>query len=184
MTVKTEAKFDLRRRLNGYWRMELFAALLIPFTTIFLMLVFQAAFGILLIGCFVPMCGLLVVGGLYWRAKLAAIDGAHAQLVAVIARCRILKSPALILTLLALALVTSDWLGLVDVSRSSAELLAATLCSLLAAAEYFNYYHRQLQHFDHLPDFQRFLAGKGLRKSHLAKDLCRLRRLSRKESSQ
>jgi hypothetical protein len=41
--------------------------------------------------------------------------------------------------------------------------------------EYVNYYHRQLQHFDHAADWKRLLAGRGFRVSQMAADLQRLR---------
>ncbi len=47
----------------------------------------------------------------------------------------------------------------------------ATFSTLMAVLEYVNYYHRQLQHFDHSEDFKRLLSGNGLRPSQMAKDL-------------
>jgi hypothetical protein len=52
-----------------------------------------------------------------------------------------------------------------------ADRIAATACAVLAALEYVNYYHRQLQHFDNWADFKRLIAGKGFRKSWMARDL-------------
>jgi hypothetical protein len=43
-----------------------------------------------------------------------------------------------------------------------------------------NYYHFQLQHFDHADDFQRLLSGKGFRQSHLSKSIRAYRQRSRK----
>jgi len=37
--------------------------------------------------------------------------------------------------------------------------------------EHVNYYHRQLQHFDHWPDFKRLITGRGFRRSQLSVDL-------------
>ncbi|MEN9392769.1 MAG: hypothetical protein RLZZ104_1112, partial [Pseudomonadota bacterium] len=54
----------------------------------------------------------------------------------------------------------------------------ATGCAVLAVLEYINYYHRQLQHFDNGEDFQRLLAGKGFRKSWMARDIEALNRPS------
>ena len=45
------------------------------------------------------------------------------------------------------------------------------MTSLLALAEYVNYYHRQLQHFDNWPDFRRLMTGKGFRPAKMAVDL-------------
>jgi hypothetical protein len=51
---------------------------------------------------------------------------------------------------------------------------------LLAILEFVNYYHVQLQHFDHAEDFQRLLAGKGFRRSHLSKSIRAYRQRIRK----
>lgn len=45
------------------------------------------------------------------------------------------------------------------------------IASLLALAEYVNYYHRQLQHFDNWPDFHRLITGRGFRPAKMALDL-------------
>ncbi len=155
--------------------MELIAAAMIPLTVIFLMFVFQRPFGFLLLFSFVPMCLLLCLGGTYWRGKLAAIDGDQQKLSIAVGWCRIMQWPAFLLALIACVAVVAELLGCLDAARSGDELVAAIACSLLAAAEYVNYYHRQLQHFDHLPDWLRLLRGAGLRRSHLARDMRRSR---------
>lgn len=45
----------------------------------------------------------------------------------------------------------------------------------LAIAEWINYYHRQLMHFDNPADFKRLISGRGLRQSHLSRELERLK---------
>jgi hypothetical protein len=47
---------------------------------------------------------------------------------------------------------------------------------LLAVLEYINYYHVQLQHFDHAPDWKRLISGRGFRRSHLAREIERWER--------
>ncbi|NRD89867.1 hypothetical protein C8024_11005 [Sphingopyxis sp. BSNA05] len=49
--------------------------------------------------------------------------------------------------------------------------ITASVASALAVAEYINYYHRQLQHFDNMADFKQLLSGKGFRRSQMAVDL-------------
>jgi len=56
------------------------------------------------------------------------------------------------------------------------ERIVALVCLALAVLEYVNYYHIQLQHFDHAADWKRLLAGKGLRPSSMARDLARWRK--------
>lgn len=43
--------------------------------------------------------------------------------------------------------------------------------SILAVLEYINYYHIQLQNFDHGPTFRRFLKRRTFPRAYLAKDL-------------
>ena len=62
-----------------------------------------------------------------------------------------------------------------QISVSLGDRIAATVCGLLAALEYINYYHRQLQHFDNAADFKRLMSGRGFRRSQMAADLERFR---------
>jgi hypothetical protein len=45
--------------------------------------------------------------------------------------------------------------------RWTPAVIAAGLLTLLAALEYMNYYHRQLQHFDNMADFKRLITAEG-----------------------
>ncbi len=85
------------------------------------------------------------------------------------------QGPALILTLSAVIAVVFGWTRQ-GVFNTGWDQGVATFAAVLALLEYVNYYHRQLQHFDHGPDFKRLLAGKGLRPSQMAKDLKDYRR--------
>jgi hypothetical protein len=58
----------------------------------------------------------------------------------------------------------------------SPDRVASLLVLLLAVLEYINYYHVQVQHFDHAADWQRLLAGRGFRRSHLAREIKRWER--------
>jgi hypothetical protein len=51
----------------------------------------------------------------------------------------------------------------------SPDAIAAAVLATLAALEYVNYYHVQLQHFDNAADFKRLVSGKGFRRAHLAR---------------
>lgn len=55
--------------------------------------------------------------------------------------------------------------------------IGAAILTLLAALEYVNYYHRQLQHFDRSSDFKRLITGGGFRRSHMARNLTAYRRV-------
>ncbi|MFN9877812.1 MAG: hypothetical protein ACK557_04995, partial [Planctomycetota bacterium] len=57
-----------------------------------------------------------------------------------------------------------------------ARFVAPAILLLLAVLEYINHYHFQLQHFDHAPDWQRLVSGRGFRRSHLAREIDRWKR--------
>ena len=49
--------------------------------------------------------------------------------------------------------------------------IVAIVLTTLAALEYVNYYHVQLQHFDNGADVRKLLRGAGFRQAHMARDL-------------
>jgi hypothetical protein len=98
------------------------------------------------------------------------LRGEGADFPALLRRIAAWRRPALALTLAGCATALAGWL-LPGWAVGAADRYAATGCAILAALEYVNYYHRQLQHFDNREDFRRLLAGKGFRKSWLARDL-------------
>ena len=119
----------------------------------------------------VPMCGLLILGGLYWRAKLHQLDGKRDTLNQVLGQAVRWRMPLLATSLAAIVLAIMAWTS--GLSASTGERWAVTIAAILAALEYVNYYHRQLQHFDHWPDFQRLVSGRGFQPSQMATDLKR-----------
>lgn len=62
-----------------------------------------------------------------------------------------------------------------EFALSLGDRITASIAASLAMLEYVNYYHRQLQHFDHAADWKRLLEGRGFRASQMATDLQRLR---------
>ncbi|MBX7457532.1 hypothetical protein K3152_04660 [Qipengyuania sp. 1NDH17] len=165
---------DIRNRLAGYWKLELANAVMIPALAIFLTSTSHSELGWLSWLSFVPMSGLLVVGGLYWRGKLDALEGRAARLGRVLAQADRWQVPLAILSGAAFLAAIASWLD-PGLSVSLADRITASVCSTLAVLEYVNYYHRQLQHFDHLADFRRLLAGRGFRPAQMAVDLRRFR---------
>lgn len=164
----------LRARLSSYWKMEVGNALLIPAMMLILCLAYDQAVGFgLALACF-PMCGLLILGGLYWRAKLHQLEGRTDTLKRVLAQARIWRLPLLATTALACALAIAVWFN--DLAASEGERWAVTAAAILAALEYVNYYHRQLQHFDNWSDFKRLITGCGFQPSQMARDLKRFER--------
>ncbi|UOR14699.1 hypothetical protein [Qipengyuania aquimaris] len=173
MDISTK-RTKLRDRLSGYWRMEVGNAVIIPLAVLFVAKMSESPLGLLTWLSFLPMCALLLLGGLYWRGKLRSLDGDARPLdtsLAIADKSQLALGFASVLALLA-ALCAWVWPWL---SVSLGDRIAATICSLLAVLEYVNYYHRQLQHFDHAADFRRLIAGQGFRRAQMAGDLARLR---------
>ncbi|WP_126173007.1 multidrug transporter [Altericroceibacterium xinjiangense] len=111
-------------------------------------------------------CCLLAVGALYWHAALCRVRGNPEPMRHALRIARRLKRP-----LLALAIASLVWAVFLCFLDPSSAALAALGFSALAVLEYVNYYHVQLQNFDHLPDFKRLLRRRRLRQAHLAADL-------------
>lgn len=159
----------IAKRLRWYWRMEAANVVLLP--ALAWIFVWQtggavtAAFVLAALAC----SGLLLIGALYWRAVLRRMEGAAAvfdywlpRLAAVQWLSAAVVIAAAISTAVELALISGDW---------GASLIVAAVLTTLAAAEYVNYYHVQLQHFDNWADFRRLIKGRGFRRAHMARDI-------------
>jgi hypothetical protein len=158
------------RRLSWYWQVELANVVLVPAFFVFFAYRHGAGLGWPTLAALVPVCGLLAVGGLYWRGKLYVLKGSRSALDAALAIADRLDRPLLILTGLAVVLAAAVWLPDLPGSEE-ADRIAVPIAALLALAEYVNYYSRQLQHFDNWSDFVRLLRGQGLRPAKMAVDL-------------
>lgn len=166
------AAAKLKRRLSGYWKMEAGNVVLVP---LILVMVAQWNPGWISLVSFVPMMFLLIIGAYYWRAKLKSLEDRSYRFRDAMRLISNSQTPAFLLTLIGVAVVAYGWID-PDRFTSGWDQGAATVAAILAVLEYINYYHRQLQHFDHGPDFKRLLSGKGLRPSQMAKDLKDYRR--------
>lgn len=170
MTEQSPSKSSVRKRLDGYWKLEVANAALIPAFVVAMCHMYGERAGWLTWLALVPAAALLLVGGLYWRGKLRALEGDKQALDAALRLADKAQWPTLILSLLSVTLVLTDLLsGLPDVTVT--DRWAAGGSGFLALLEYVNYYHRQLQHFDNAADFKRLLTGRGLRPAKMAIDL-------------
>ena len=112
--------------------------------------------------------GFLVVGAAYWRAVDLRLRLGDTKVTGrALALADRVEKPLIVICGLAIvatvvALTANGWTRAV---------IAAASLALLAALEYINYYHRQLQNFDHAADFKRLLARRRLKVSHMARDL-------------
>lgn len=157
----------LLRRLDAYWKFEGANAFLVPVLAVWL------SKGELSLITLIPLAGsvlLLLIGTLYWRGKARQLRGEQEGFIRLLQALRALRAPALILCLAGAAAAIAGGI-MPGWSAGPADRFWAILCAVLAGLEYVNYYHRQLQHFDNMDDLKRLLAGKGFRRSWLARDL-------------
>lgn len=167
MMANNRNRADLLARLEPYWKMEAANAVCIPMV---ILLLSEARLGWISLVPMAAMILMLIIGAAYWRGKVRHLQGASQDwdgLLDMIGRARV---PALILTIVGCAAAAAGWIDS-SLARGTADRVTASGCAILALLEYVNYYHRQLQHFDNRADFKRMLAGKGFRRSWMARDL-------------
>ena len=154
--------------------MEVGNALLMPAFMVFICVTLEQSLSWWFALVCIPMCALLVIGGLYWRAKLHQLEGKPETLKTFLPIAGACKLPLAILSFG--ALFVCAWAWFTGAGASTGDRVVITIAAVLAALEYVNYYHRQLQHFDHAADFKRLISGRGFRSAQLAVDLARMRR--------
>lgn len=167
----------LERRLESYWRLELLNAVLLPGAALIVLAVAGQAIGPLGVSCLAVMSALLIAGGCYWRAKAGQLTRVRSNIDPTLQWLDRFNVPFMV-SCIAVALLCLADLLFFRCAVSTGDRLVANLAATLAILEYINYYHRQLQHFDHAPDFLRLLNGRGFRKSQLRSDLERFRNRS------
>ena len=156
------------RNLAYYWKMEAANVLFVPAFALWLGFPRHAMEAVAIILAIIAAAGFLIVGAAYWRAVDRRVrmgdGGVTARALALAHR---LEKPLLVVT--GLALVAT--LAALAVYGWSRTVIAAACLSLLAALEYINYYHRQLQHFDNMADLKRLVAGRGMKPAHMGREL-------------
>lgn len=120
----------------------------------------------------IAVAGLLVVGAVFWRAIDRRLKLRDRQTFAsAMAIADVAQRP------MAIAVFGSGIAVVVAFVAEGAtrSVIAAATLSLLAALEFVNYYHRQLQIFDNPADFKRLLATWQFKRAHLARELAAFR---------
>lgn len=166
---------ELGKRLSKMWKTERMCAWLMPIVaTNLVVAVFKAPFTTALGIALFATSWLLVIGTVSLRMMLKNFQRDLDFSSYWLPILHYLQLPSLLLVLSSIAMT------LYELAYSFPVLIASHYASIafttLAALEYINYYHRQLQHFDHFEDFRRLMAGHGFRKSHLARSLAAWRR--------
>lgn len=161
------SKDSLLKRLEPYWKMEAANIAAIPLMALYLT---KARIGWVTLVPLAATMLLLGIGAAYWRMKVSQLRGDAVNSDAVLRWLARLQLPGLVLAVAGCVAATLGWIA-PALSVGLPDRIAGTACAALAALEYVNYYHRQLQHFDNKADFRRMLAGKGFRPSWMARDL-------------
>lgn len=87
------SKPALTKRLDGYRKMELGNVWLLPVCMVWVAYFLEYPLGWLSWTSMLPMCGLLLLGGLYWRAKLRLLQGQNQPLAILLPWARSLQWP-------------------------------------------------------------------------------------------
>jgi hypothetical protein len=169
----------LLKRLRGYWKIERLNIFLLPTVAVLVVkLSFQAALTPAFLLSLFATSWMLIIGTIALRKLLKTLEGDASYGRFWLPYLSWAQIPSVII------LIFTAVLTIVESYRTFADLTAAQhaamLFTVLAWLEYVNFYHRQLQHFDHGPDIRRFLAGQGFRRSHLSRALQKWRSRNRR----
>jgi hypothetical protein len=157
----------LIKRLGPYWKMEAGNAVLLPALMVYFS---KGSIGWVSATATLPMIIMLVVGAVYWRAKLFQLRQRDYDIRPTLDKIAAVQVPVLVLTSVGSVVAVTGWL-IPGMAISYADNVCASIAAILAILEYVNYYHRQLQHFDNIADFRRLTRGRGFRASQMANDL-------------
>ena len=157
------------RRLTTYWKLEAGNVVFVPALAVYLVLSAGGTITAALVLSCLACSFLLVIGTIVLRMMLRKARGEPDATKTRIPLLIRLRWPALgmcVASAVALGMECFD-----PGPQLSAQFLAPAALLLLAVLEYINYYHVQLQHFDHASDWQRLVSGRGFRRSHLAREI-------------
>ena len=159
------------RDFASYGNLEALNAVLVPALAIFYGWPTDRGGAMLLAVANVALIIGLVVGAFYWWGVAARLKRRPAPMARALRLANIAQRPMLVVTLAAMALC--GWQ--VAAKGMTWTNIVAIVVTTLAALEYVNYYHVQLQHFDNLVDFKKMLRGAGFKRAHMARDLAAFR---------
>lgn len=166
------------RRLTNYWKLEAGNAVLLPALAVYLVLGSGGTISTALVLSGLACSFLLVIGTIVLRMMLRKARGEANATAGRIPLLLWMRWPAIALCVAAAVANGVEWFR--GSPEFSAQFVAPAALLLLAVLEYINYYHIQLQHFDHAPDWQRLVSGRGFRRSHLAREIERWKRDERR----
>ena len=157
------------RRLTTYWKIEAGNVVLIPALAVYSVLKLGGTISTALVFSGIACSFLLVIGTIALRMMLGKARGEANATASRLPLLIWMRWPAIALCVAAAIANGVEWFR--GSPELSAQFVAPAVLLLLAVLEYINYYHIQLQHFDHAPDWQRLVSGRGFRRSHLAREI-------------
>ena len=172
-------KRQLLKRLSGYWKIERLNIFLLPTIAILVVkLTFRAPLTPAFLLSLFATSWMLTIGTIALRLLLKTLEGDSFYGKFWIPYLSWAQIPSIILlSIAAVVTIAESYRTLPEITAAQH---AAILFTCLAWLEYVNFYHRQLQHFDHGPDTRRLLAGQGFRRSHLSRALQKWRSRNRR----
>ncbi len=145
------------RRLATYWKIEAGNAVLIPAIAVYFVLRSGSTITLALVLSGLACSFLLVIGTVVLRMMLRKARDEPDATKDRIALLAWMRWPAIGLCVAAAVALGAQCIA--DGVQLDARFVAPAILLLLAVLEYINYYHFQLQHFDHAPDWQRLVSG-------------------------
>ncbi|WP_309602800.1 hypothetical protein [Sphingomonas sp.] len=159
------------RDFGSYGNLEALNALLLPALAIYYGWPTDRGGVILLAVANVALIIGLVIGAFYWWGVAARLKRNRRPMVRALRLADLAQRPMLVATLAAIALC----LWQIAAEGMTWTNIVAILLTTLAALEYVNYYHVQLQYFDNRADFTKMRRGAGFKRAHMARDLAAFR---------
>ncbi|MFN7893674.1 MAG: hypothetical protein ACK5OC_25530 [Pirellula sp.] len=159
------------QRLTSYWKIDAGHVVLIPALADYSVLKLEGTISNALVFSGVACSFLLVIGTIGLRMMLGKARGEANATASPLPLLIWMRWPAIGLCLAAATAIVGEWVD--GSSEFSSQYVVPVLLFSLAILEYVNYYRVQLQHFDHAPDWQRLISGRGFRRSHLAREIDR-----------
>lgn len=155
------------RNFSAYGTMEAVNAILVPAMAFWLGWPRTPSESLALIVAALATSGLLIVGAIYWLAVGRRLCNNRMLFQHWLVFADRAERPIRIL----LAAAVAAWLAALLLEGWSVSVIASLILTVLAALEYVNYYHWQLQNFDTWADFRRLLSLRGLKRAHSAREL-------------
>lgn len=182
-SVPSVARVKLLRRLKPYYKMEAANVVFVPAAACWAVWTFgSGSISPAMVAAMAATSFLLVVGTIAWKIVVDGLEGNPDTARRWVPRLAAARWPAATLILLALGLTGEE--AYRTLPEWTGSLIAAAVLVILAILEYVNYYHYQLQHFDHAADFARLLSGRGFRRSHLSKAIAAWKRAEERQGSE